>query len=240
MSGVSALQGEQSVGSGETGPLVVVCGLSFEAEIVQGTASATRIKTVCWAQADLLRQALIQAVEQGCRGILSFGTAGGLAPDLQPGEWVVADTIKTADRCFETHVIWSAALVQALGKVRRGRMLGVNQPIVSAADKQALYCQHSALAVDMESHIAAEVAEHYKIPFAVCRVVIDPARRTLPACALAGTQVDGSTRVAPILAALAAQPAQLPALLRLACDASKARKAMRAGRARLGPDLALL
>jgi nucleoside phosphorylase len=68
----------------------------------------------------------------------------------------------------------------------------------------------------MESHIAARVAAEHGLPFAVVRVVIDPADQALPAAAEVGLREDGSPNLPAVLQSVAQHPTQLPALMRLA------------------------
>ena len=54
-----------------------------------------------------LRTALEEAIDRGCSGIISFGIAGGLAPDLAPGAWVVASGVVSARRRYATDADWA-------------------------------------------------------------------------------------------------------------------------------------
>src|SRR5262249_10343780 len=119
-------------------------------------------------------------------------------------------------------------------------LTGVDAPVVDAASKEALHKRTGAAAVDMESHVAAEVAATRKLPFAACRVIIDPAQRTLPPAALVGMNPDGSTNLSGVLRSLAQHPAQLPQLIRTALDALIARTALLRGRRTLGEFFGLL
>src|SRR6201996_2268198 len=103
-------------------------------------------------------------------------------------------------------------------RLRRGVMAAVAAPLVTADDKRALHRSSGALAVDMESHIAGAMAAAQRVPFAICRAIVDPAWRTLPSAATAGLRDDGSTALGPILRELIRQPSQLGALLPLAAD----------------------
>ncbi|KND55726.1 Adenosylhopane nucleosidase, HpnG [Candidatus Paraburkholderia kirkii] len=185
------------------------------------------------ARADWLERALSDAIARGCSGIVSFGTAGGLAPDLAPGALIVAESVSGPFDELRTDAAWSARIVDAFAGTpvervtRRGRMAGVTAPVKSEAEKRSLHRSTGALAVDMESHIATARG----LPFAVCRAVVDPAWRTLPPAATAGLRDDGTTAIGPILR----EPAQLGALLRLARDARatlvQARHALETARA---------
>ena len=206
-------------------PVIAVTGMAFEARIARGHG----VEAVFAARADRLERALAAATARGCAGIVSFGTAGGLAPDLAPGALVIADAIDGPFGRVQTDPAWSARLVAALhdtpvwARVARGTMAAVSAPVVGEQEKASLHRAKGALAVDMESHIAAAFAASRGVPFAVCRAIVDPAWRTLPRAATAGLRDDGSTAILPILRELLKQPSQLGPLLQVAGDARAAR-----------------
>ena len=80
--------------------VIVVTGMAFEAGIAAGPGVV--VVTGGAANAD----AISAAVRQGCRGIISFGIAGGLAPDLKPGACIVARSIVPGDRKYHSHREW--------------------------------------------------------------------------------------------------------------------------------------
>ncbi|NIF77000.1 phosphorylase [Paraburkholderia sp. Cy-641] len=229
-------------------PVIVVTGMAFEARIARGDGS-DGVEVVYAARADLLERALNAALERGAAGIVSFGTAGGLAPDLEPGALIVADAVHGPSGRIETDRPWAdriAAAVSAAGaargvaaRLRRGPTAAVAAPLITAADKRALHDSTGALAVDMESHIAGRIAAAHGLPFAVCRTIVDPAWRTLPPAATAGLRDDGSTALWPILRELLRQPSQLGALLQLAADARAAKRTLVETREALGESGAL-
>ncbi|WP_175834938.1 phosphorylase [Burkholderia anthina] len=206
-------------------PVIAVTGMAFEARIARGHG----VEAVFAARADRLERALAEATARGCAGIVSFGTAGGLSPDLAPGALVIADAVDGPFGRVPTDTGWSARLVAALqdtpvwARVTRGTMAAVGAPVISEQDKTSLHHAKGALAVDMESHIAAAFAAARGVPFAVCRAIVDPAWRTLPRAATAGLRDDGSTAILPILRELLKQPSQLGPLLQVASDARAAR-----------------
>ncbi|WP_175778914.1 phosphorylase [Burkholderia anthina] len=206
-------------------PVIAVTGMAFEARIARGHG----VEAVFAARADRLERALAEATARGCAGIVSFGTAGGLSPDLAPGALVIADAVDGPFGRVPTDTGWSARLVAALqdtpvwARVTRGTMAAVGAPVISEQDKTSLHHAKGALAVDMESHIAAAFAAARGVPFAVCRAIVDPAWRTLPRAATAGLRDDGSTAILPIVRELLKQPSQLGPLLQVASDARAAR-----------------
>jgi hopanoid-associated phosphorylase len=215
-------------GSSSNLPVIVVTGMAFEAKIARGKG----VEVVFAARSDLLQRALDAAVARGCSGIVSFGTAGGLAPGLEPGSLIVADTVEGPSGRFVTDRSWSDRLAAAMAlgplasRLKRGSMAAVTAPLITADDKRALHESTGALAVDMESHIAGASAAAHGVPFAVCRAIVDPAWRTLPSAATAGLRDDGSTALGPILRELLRQPSQLGALIQVAVDARAAKSSL--------------
>ncbi|GAB2896414.1 phosphorylase [Paraburkholderia jirisanensis] len=213
-------------------PVIAVTGMAFEARIARGDG----VEAVFAARAELLVPALKAAVARGCAGIISFGTAGGLAPDLEPGALIVADAVDGPSGSIITDVAWSGRIAAALAatplaaRLRRGREASVSAPLIGAADKAARHRATGALAVDMESHVAGAIAKANGLPFAVCRAIVDPAHRTLPSAATAGLRDDGSTAILPILRELLKDPAQIRPLIQLAGDARAARQSLVAAR----------
>ena len=89
-----------------------------------------------------------------------------------------------------------------------------------------------------ESAIVARAAERHGLPFAILRVIADPAHRPLPSAALVAMRADGGIDVAAVLGALLRNPAQLPALIRLGLDSREAFSALVRARALLGANFA--
>ena len=227
--------------TGDASPVIAVTGMAFEARIARGEG----VDVVFAARADLLERALRAALVRGCSGIVSFGTAGGLAPDLEAGTLIVADAVDGPFGRVATDAAWTERLAAALNatplgaRLRRGTLAAVTAPLTSAHDKQALHRKTGALAVDMESHIAGSIAAAHGLPFAVCRAIVDPAWRTLPPAATAGLRDDGHTAIGPILRELVRQPSQLGSLIQLATDARAARQSLVQARRTLGAAGAL-
>ena len=65
-------------------PVVAVTCLALEARIAQGLG----VSVVCQPSLELLAT-LRMAAAHGASGVISFGIAGGLAPNLVAGDWIV-------------------------------------------------------------------------------------------------------------------------------------------------------
>jgi hopanoid-associated phosphorylase len=214
-----------------------VAGLAFEARAAEQSGGV--IAVYGQNRPKLVREieALVQA---GARGIFSFGTAGGLSPDFGPGDILIASSIITANAKLSTSPDWSKRMLQALPFARRADIACADAPVLTPADKSALWRATGAAAVDMESHLAGEIAARYGLPFAVLRAVIDPAHRAIPSSALAGMRDDGKTDAMAVATALMREPRQLGALVRLGRDARKAKRALLRSSKALGPFFGLL
>jgi len=171
------------------------------------------------------------------RGIISIGIAGALAPGLRPGDWVVAEAVLDGDTRHPADVAWSRRLLAALPGAVAGLQLGMDGMVALAAEKATLHARSGALAVDMESHIAARVARRHALPFAAARVISDAAQRSLPPAARVGMRPDGAMDAPAVLRSILADPFQLPALLRTGLEAERAFRALLRGYRLLGPLL---
>jgi adenosylhomocysteine nucleosidase len=211
--------------------VIAACGLALEARIAAGPG----VRSVAGGvDAHRLACELEREVTRGAGAIVSFGIAGGLAPAIRAGAWIVARGVHTSTGYRRCDPAWTQCLAECLPGALRGDLAGSDRPIPEAAAKHALHLATSAIAVDTESHIAADVAAAHGLPFAAFRVVADAATRNLPAAALVGLEAGGTVDIAAVLRSLARTPSQLPQLLRTAIDAQAAFAALRRGRRRLG------
>jgi hopanoid-associated phosphorylase len=199
--------------------MIVVVGLAFEARIAARTAG----KVVCGGAGRDLAADIHNAIDADCHGLLSFGIAGGLHPDLMPGTCIVASAIVDGHQTFSTDKDWSQRLRQVLPRSKPGVLAGSAGPVATSSGKSALHRSTGAVAVDMESHVVARVAADRRLPMAALRVVCDPAARALPDMALQSVRPDGTADVFGLLRCLARRPHHVPALIRVALDARAAR-----------------
>ncbi len=154
----------------------------------------------------------------GVSGLISFGLAGGLDPALAPGALIVPRAVVLGGERWDA----DPALVAQLGGSTGHVLVGGGGVLATAAEKAALRRATGADAVDLESAAAARAG----LPFAALRAICDPAERDLPHAALVALDTRGRIGALHVLAAVLARPAELPALLRLAGDAARARRAL--------------
>jgi hypothetical protein len=178
-----------------------------------------------------LARRLEAVITSEASAIISFGVAGGLAPDLAPGTKLVARSVVAEDGTrYHGDPVWSKRLSCALGGAAIADIAGVDLPVAGLAERRALHLKTGALAADTESHVAARAAAARNLPFAAFRVVADPAHRQLPHAALVAIRSDGSIALGAILGSLVRDPGQVPQLARTANDARAAFAALFRGR----------
>jgi len=215
--------------------MIVVVGLEFEARIAAGFEA----QIICSGDGRNLATKLSRAIKEDCRGLVSFGVAGGLAPQLKPGDCVVGSAVLSDSGRVEMDRRWPTSFLQTIPGAICGTLAGVSAPVADPRAKRALHVRTGAVAVDMESHIVAQVAEARGLPVAAIRVITDPSVRTLPPAAFAALRPNGTTDIAAMIRFLIRRPNQLPALLRTALDARVARASLLRGRELLGPSVGL-
>jgi adenosylhomocysteine nucleosidase len=224
---------------------VAVTGLAFEARIVAGPG----VTVICGGGQIQLRRSLEDAIRKGCHGVLSFGIAGGLAPYLKPGACVVARNIISEHGRYPSDGAWAQSLISVVQRrtsrfaglqhVSFGDIVGSDAPVASVDTKRELHGRTGAVAVDMESHVAARIAVEHRVPFAAFRVITDPSHRALPPAALVATNAKGGVDFQAIIRSLIGHPGQVSMLFRLALDSWAARRALVPSRRFLGPNLGL-
>jgi len=220
--------------------ILAVVGLAREARIVGGSKVTPLIGG--GDSAKLKREldtALLGNENSGTKisGIISIGIAGGLSPDVRPGSVVAATAVIAGPVRFETDPGWAQRLMRVAPHCRPGVIAGNDTVIASRPEKTDLFERTGAVAVDMESHIAAAAASAHNIPFAALRVVCDPADRTIPPAALVAMKRDGSIDLGAVLRSVMAEPGQLLSLAYLARDSKIAFRTLLRCRNFLGSSL---
>jgi hopanoid-associated phosphorylase len=217
--------------------VVAAVGLSFEARIAAGPG----VTVLGRGGRGGLAASVERAIRKGCRGIVSFGIAGGLVQDLKPGAYVVGcSVIDVGGERHPTCPQWSARLLKALPGAIHAPIAGSEGPVAHPAVKRLLHRKTGAAIVDMESHLAARIAAKHGIAFVALRVVCDPAHRALPSAALAGMRADGSTDGFAVMRGIASRPSVLPGVMLTAIDAAAARAKLQRCRKLVGAGFGLL
>lgn len=179
------------------------------------------------ARAQAAAEALLAG---GARALLSWGTAGGLDPGLQPGALCLPETVVDADGArFLPDPAWRWRLQETLPPelpVHEGLVAASGSVLASTGEKESLRARTGAAAVDTESGALARAAAEAEIPFLVVRAVVDPAGEALPRCVFAAVDSSGQMRPAALLTALCRRPQEAISLVRLARHFGAARRTL--------------
>jgi adenosylhomocysteine nucleosidase len=222
-------------------PVLVVTGLSREA----GCLGHEGVETLCsGANASFLRAALHEKARHEYSGVVSFGLAGGLCPSVRPGDAILGTHVIGSAGSIETHFEFNERLHEGFRgagvRAQKGAVAGVDAPATTVASKNELRETLSAIAVDMESHIAGAFARSLGLPFAIVRVACDPAERPLPPLAVNAIKPDGVIDLPLVLRELSREPRQLAHLVRLGADFNAAFATLRRCGRLLGPLFGLM
>jgi adenosylhomocysteine nucleosidase len=205
----------------ERGRIGFVVGLKAEAALLRGSGFMVGIGGGAPAGA---ADAARRLVAEGATALISFGLAGGLNPAFRAGDILVPPNI------IENGAIYHCApeLLAWLGGPIGGPMLAGGEVAATVAQKAALFGATKADAVDLESGAVARIAGAAGLNFAVLRAVTDVAACSLPPAALVALDQAGAIGIARVIGAVLRRPSQIPALLRLARDAGRARRSLQA------------
>jgi adenosylhomocysteine nucleosidase len=207
----------------------VVAALAAEARTL-GRAREHRAERASFGNLAFLSDGSMVAVSGiGAQAAALAARAGGLDPTLTAGSIVLPTEVLSRDnaRRYPTSAPWRerlAHILEAQRRVVRGPLLTSASAIGSPAEKQTAWRETGAVAVDMESAAVAAMAAEHDLPFICVRVVIDTAHDVVPAAVVRASS-EGRVRIGGLVAGLAAAPAELLDLWRLA---KRYRSAMRA------------
>jgi len=227
---------------GDVARLGIVVGLPQEAAILKRVLGKATPPLACaGARPARAAQGTADLIAGGAGMLLSFGFAGGLDPSLQPGDISVgAGVVGTDGKMRETDDALAQRICAALDETdctwSAGLVAGADQALATTAEKQALCARTGAVIVDMESHAVAAAGR----PFAILRVVVDPAERALPASVLAALDSKGRVNVLALMAGLLRRPRDVGSVLALARDNGPARDSLRRAAAAVGRAFGLV
>ena len=214
-------------------PATVLCasGLAVEAKIARAAGFSVVIRA-----GDRDRTAALvgaAAAETDC--LVSFGIAGGLAPELKAGTVVVSGEVISETHHWAVGSLYMQRLsdfARSIGAIW-GPVLGATSILATRIEKKRAWATTRALAVDLESEIVARTATALGIPFIVLRSIADTARRDLPPASLVPLSADGKPDLLRVLAAVLRRPFQVAGMIGLAEETGIALSAL------IGPARAL-
>ena len=161
-------------------------------------------------------------LDEGAAALLSWGSAGGLAPDLSPGSLILPKTVVAPDQSvYQVDLKWHQVLCRLLNEqipVCVGPLVESSFVVRSPGDKTALFHQTGAIGVDMESAAVASVAHERDAPFIAVRAVADPVGTAIPLSTMAAVDAFGRMDYFRLMQELAKRPAEIFGLVRMGRD----------------------
>jgi adenosylhomocysteine nucleosidase len=198
--------------------ILAVTGLIREAEIAGGPGV---VAVAGGGDASSLAEKL-DALHGDIAGVISIGIAGALSPLLKVGDVVIADQVIAGPEKWRCDDTWRVRLAARLPRAHQGPLAGSDTILESPEAKMMLYDRSGALAVDMESHVAARFAATRGLKLAGLRIISDDARHVLPPAALVAMKPDGGIALGRVLGSLLRHPLQVPSLIRTARGSRRA------------------
>ena len=205
-------------------PLGVITGMRSEAKLLDGLG----VQVASGGGREEQTRAKIESlIAAGANRLLSFGIAGALDQAFRPGDILLATSVSFAgQRLYDVDADWLRKLTAALPEVKRCRLLGISRIVAGRAEKAQFFKAQAGCAVDMESHIAAAMAFERGLPFMAIRAIADTAADELPPAVRHGLDENGKATIGPVIRSLLSNPAQLPALIRVARQTKRALDAL--------------
>jgi hopanoid-associated phosphorylase len=198
--------------------ILAVTGLAKEAKIV-GIAG---VVAVAGGGDFVSLEAKLNALHGDIHGVISIGLAGALSPLLRVGDVIIADQVLTGAEKWDCDSGWRVRLGSRLPLAQQGALFGSDVIIENPKTKSGLHETTGALAVDMESQVAARFAATRNLPLAGLRVISDDASHVLPPAALVAMKPDGGIAIGRVLLSLLKKPAQIGALMHTARTSNQA------------------
>ena len=135
--------------------------------------------------------ALLEDSHSSVEGVLVIGVAGGVDPELETGDLLLADRYALHDGAAQgagqaikpdTQMLQSAqqAALDLSVPIFNGASLTVDHLVAGPEEREKLRTQYQVHSVNMEDYRAAEAAQKAGVPFLSVRVVLDTASQRLP------------------------------------------------------------
>lgn len=196
---------------------IVVVGMLSEAKVAQGP----KVTVITGAMRENeLRERLAKMDTSDVKGVISFGVAGGLNPDLKVGQLIIPQSVVFNGRSWECSKELSADLRARSSRAGVSAVTGViagseEMGVGTTEWRLQFQKQTGGQAVDMETHIAAEFAASRNIPFAAVRVLSDAVGDEFPPAALLPLDEKGDVQFGKVMGSVVKNPLQIGALMRV-------------------------
>lgn len=168
-------------------------------------------------------------IANGVSALISWGCAAALSPHLKPGDLLLPKQLLSEHRqVFNTDAKWVTHAQEVLNTVANtGALQGSRKIVAASTEKQHIYLQTGAVALDMESLAVVQVALKANLPALVVRTVADPVTMDLPQAVVVALDDQGTVVLKTLLLHLLMHPWEIPALIRLGLHFHAAQKTLK-------------
>ncbi|MBC8280166.1 MAG: hypothetical protein H8E48_05210 [Chloroflexi bacterium] len=142
-------------------------------------------------RAGITLAALLSEKRSNLEGVLLIGVAGGMDPELETGDLILADryalqngvavgagkALTPDDQMFKSA---QQAALDISVPMFNGGALTVDHLVSESEEREDLRAQYQVSSVNMEDYRVAEAAQSAGVPFLSVRVVLDTAKQKLP------------------------------------------------------------
>ena len=163
------------------------------------------------------------------QGIISWGVAAGLTPDLKTGDVVLPRyIIPVGGESAELNNSLLTSLEQKLSRFffvkPETSLASTNELLMDATSKKKLHHNTGGQAADMESGALLEFAQQNNLSFSAIRTISDSLDDVIPAAVANYTKEDGSVQLWGLLSEVITNPVQWKQLINIGMNFKKARK----------------
>lgn len=215
--------------------LGIICGMASEVRALGRWAEDGLVRIgISGARPERAESEATRLIEAGCRFLMSWGVAGGLDPEMRPGDLVIPTAVvDEGGGCWPFAPELGAAVAAAMPTPFRwedhgqGRcILGLDRLVLSPDDKTALFALTGAMTTDMETHRVAQVAASRQVPALAIRAVGDPLETRLPRLVAQALGEDGRPRPGRVALGLVQRPWEFGPLMRVKRETDAALEAL--------------
>ena len=187
---------------------------------------------VCGIGAERAKRAAERMLDAGMEILISWGTAGALVNDIQPGDLIIPETIiANGGKIYQTAKYLRISIVHQLrdcpGNIFLGQLADSIYVLTNIAAKTSLHRHSGSLAVDMESAAIAEVAARHEVQYVAIRAITDSVEMALPDELMNFINAYGQVRFRKLFATLLAHPGHISHLLKLTAGFRAATKTLK-------------
>ncbi len=169
-------------------------------------------------------------ISKGAKGLISWGCAGALAPNLASGTLLFPEKIMTATGDnLSVSENWLTHVKKNLPIIHRSVTLIESLHLIESPEvKQQLHEKTQAVAVDMESAAIVQAAQTAGLYCLVIRTISDSAHLRLPSIISKSMNTDGEVDQSKLLRLLLTHPQQLLALIKVGFHFQAAKNKLKA------------